>query len=120
MLLRPSILMVDLGHAMSGIGHASLDIPCIPLSRGHTLTLFCYTRGLGISFSPAHSGMSEDVLGSQESTTSTAYLEPFGGADRFYPPPSPLKPRPANDVSTSVMPIPPLSYALGSNPCLQQ
>ena len=112
--------MVDLMHAISGTNYASLDIPCILLSRGHALTLLPYTRGLDTSFSSARSGMSEDVLGSQESTSSTAYLEPFGGADKFYPPPSPLKPRPANDGSTSVRPVPPLSYALGSNPCLQQ
>ncbi len=61
------------------------------------------SRGLGTSYSPARRSFSDDVLGSQESTTSTAFLEPFGGADnvKFYPPPSPLKPQPANDVSTA-------------------
>ena len=59
------------------------------------------SRGLGASYSPARSSFSEEALGSQESTTSTAFLEPFGGADnvKFYPPPSPLKPQPAQDVS---------------------
>ncbi len=61
------------------------------------------SRGLGASYSPARSSFSEEALGSQESTTSTAFLEPFGGADnvKFYPPPSPLKPQPAQDVSAA-------------------
>ena len=61
------------------------------------------SRGLGASYSPARSSFSEEALGSQESTTSTAFLEPFGGADnvKFYPPPSPLKPQAAQDVSTT-------------------
>ena len=57
------------------------------------------SRGLSASFSPARSSMSDEVLGSQESSTSTAYLEPFGGADKFYPPPSPLKPKAPSEVS---------------------
>lgn len=61
------------------------------------------SRGLGTSYSPARSSYSEEVLGSQESTNSTAFLEPFGGADnvKIYPPPSPLKPQPAHDVGTT-------------------
>ena len=61
------------------------------------------SRGLGTSYSPARSSYSEEVLGSQESTNSTAFLEPFGGADnlKIYPPPSPVKPQPANDVSAA-------------------
>ena len=58
------------------------------------------SQGLSASFSPARSSMSDEILGSQESSTSTAYLEPFGGADKFYPPPSPLKPKAPSEVST--------------------
>ena len=57
------------------------------------------SRGLGGSFSPVRSSMSDEILGSQESSTSTAYLEPFGGADKFYPPPSPLKLKAPSEVS---------------------
>ena len=57
------------------------------------------SQGLTASFSPARSIISDDILGSQESSTSTAYLEPFGGADKFYPPPSPLKPKAPSEVS---------------------
>ena len=57
------------------------------------------SQGLSASFSPARSSMSDEILGSQESSTSTAYLEPFGGADKFYPPPSPLKPKAPSEVS---------------------
>ena len=57
------------------------------------------SRGLTASFSPARSSMSDKILGSQESSTSTAYLEPFGGAVKCYPPPSTLKPKAPSEVS---------------------
>ena len=53
----------------------------------------------GLSFSPGRSSMSDEILSSQESSSSTAYLEPFGGADKFYPPPSPLKPKAPSEAS---------------------